>query len=295
MINVFIPNGATAIEIIKTPEEMTRWSDHYHRRGLSVSFVPTMGFLHEGHLALMKEGKRTGDKLVISIFVNPTQFGPGEDFDTYPRDLERDLKLAGDVGVDVVFTPAAGDLYPSGFDTFIDQEKLPNHLCGLSRTGHFKGMMTIVAKLFNIVRPDTAVFGQKDFQQLAIIRRMVADLNFNIQIIGHPIVRETDGLAMSSRNARLAHDQRNTARCLVAALEQARSRVRNSETRAEVLIREARNFIASHPDTIIDYIKICDPDTLDDVAVIDQRALMALAVKVGATRLIDNIILIPNS
>jgi pantoate--beta-alanine ligase len=270
---------------------MTDWSNRHRREGQTISFVPTMGFLHEGHLSLMKEGKRAGDKLVISIFVNPTQFGPGEDFDSYPSNLERDFKLAEAVGADVAFTPDKTDFYPQGFDTFIDQEKLPNHLCGLSRGGHFRGVMTIVTKLFHVVNPDIAVFGEKDFQQLAIIRRMVKDLNFNIRIIGHPTVREADGLAMSSRNSKLTPAQRTTGLCLVSALKKAQNSLKNKETIAAVIIQNAVDFISSHPDTEIDYIRICDPDTLDDVAEIDRPVVMALAVKVGTTRLIDNMIL----
>jgi pantoate--beta-alanine ligase len=272
---------------------MTNWSTRHHREGDSISFVPTMGFLHEGHLSLMKEGNRQGDKLVISIFVNPTQFGPGEDFDAYPSNLERDFKLARDIGVDVVFTPNTADFYPQEFDTFIDQKKLPNHLCGLSRSGHFQGVMTIVAKLFNVVNPDIAVFGEKDFQQLAIIRRMVKDLNFNIRIIGHPTVRESDGLAMSSRNSKLTPDQRITGLCLINSLKKAQNSLKENVTDAGTLIKNAIEFICSHPDTEIDYIKICDPDTLDDVAEINRPVVMAMAVKVGTTRLIDNMILIP--
>ncbi|MBC2715027.1 MAG: pantoate--beta-alanine ligase [Desulfobacteraceae bacterium] len=282
------------METIQSLKEMTSWSDRLRREGHLISFVPTMGFLHEGHLSLMKEGKRLGDKLVISIFVNPTQFGPGEDFDTYPSDLEKDFKLARDIGVDVIFTPNKADFYPQGFDTFINQEKLPNHLCGLARAGHFQGVMTIVTKLFNVVNPDIAVFGEKDFQQLAIIRRMVKDLNFNIRIIGHPTVRESDGLAMSSRNSKLTPDQRITALSLISSLKKAQNSLKNKENSATALIGNAVEFICSHPDTEIDYIKICDPDTLDDVAEIDRPVVMAMAVKVGTTRLIDNVILNPD-
>ena len=272
---------------------MTNWSNRQRQNGQTISFVPTMGFLHEGHLSLMKEGKRSGDKLIISIFVNPTQFGPGEDFDSYPSNLEKDFKLAEDIGVDVAFTPNKADFYPQGFDTFIDQEKLPNHLCGLTRSGHFQGVMTIVTKLFHVVNPDIAVFGEKDFQQLAIIRRMVKDLNFNIRIIGHPTVREADGLAMSSRNSKLTPAQRITGLCLISTLKKAQNSLKNKETSAAVIIQNAVDFICSHPDTEIDYIKICDPDTLDDVSEIGQPVVMALAVKVGTTRLIDNMILNP--
>jgi pantoate--beta-alanine ligase len=270
---------------------MTDWSERHRREGNVISFIPTMGFLHEGHLSLMKEGLLQGDKLIISIFVNPTQFGPGEDFDAYPCDLERDFQLAEDIGVDVVFTPNKADFYPQGFDTFIDQEQLPNHLCGLSRSGHFQGVMTIVTKLFHVVNPDIAVFGEKDFQQLAIIRRMVKDLNFNIRIIGHPIVRESDGRAKSSRISKLTPAQRITGLCLINSLKKAQSSLKNNKTNAAAIIQDTVEFIGSHPDTEIDYIKICDPDTLDDVDSIDRPVVMAMAVKVGTTRLIDNMIL----
>jgi len=274
---------------------MTNWSDKHHREGNVIAFVPTMGFLHEGHLSLMKEGKRSGDKLIISIFVNPTQFSPEEDFDSYPSDLEKDFKLADKIGADVVFTPNKSDFYPQGFDTFIDQEHLPNHLCGLSRSGHFRGVMTIVTKLFHVVNPDIAVFGQKDFQQLAIIRRMVKDLNFNIRIIGHHTVREADGLAMSSRNSKLTPAHRVTGLCLITALKKAQHSVRQKETNAETIIQNAADYICSHPDTDIDYIKICDSDTLEDVTEINRPVLMAMAVKIGTTRLIDNVTLNPNN
>ena len=274
---------------------MTQWSTRRRQTGGTIAFVPTMGFLHDGHLALMREGKRLCDALVVSIFVNPTQFGPGEDFESYPRNLERDFDLCRKTGADAVFTPAAADLYPEGFDTFILQEHLPNHLCGLSRPGHFQGVMTVVAKLFHIVLPDAAVFGEKDFQQLAVIRRMVRDLNFPIRIIGHPTVRESDGLAMSSRNARLSPEARKTARCLNVALKTAQDRLDRHMRSAPALIREAEAFISSHPDTRIDYIRICDPDTLEDIADIQGPALMALAVKIGGVRLIDNMTLTPKA
>jgi len=274
---------------------MTAMSNRFRQAGKRIAFVPTMGFLHEGHLTLMKEGRRLADKLVISIFVNPTQFGPEEDFSAYPRDFEKDCALADDNGVDIVFTPDAQDLYPKGFDTYIHQERLPGHLCGLSRQGHFNGVMTIVAKLFNIVAPHFAIFGEKDFQQLVVIRRMTKDLNFNIEIVGHPTVREPDGLAMSSRNTKLNSDQRDAALSLITSLRNAKGSIKNKQTDSNQLINDAIELIGSHPETEIDYIKICDPETLDDVSTIDRPVLMALAVRVGETRLIDNIILTPDS
>lgn len=274
---------------------MTLWSDHLRQKAQTIALVPTMGYLHKGHLALMKEGYRLADKVVISIFVNPTQFGPGEDFSSYPRDFDRDCALAKDAGVDIVFTPDAQDIYPQGFDTFISQEKLSGHLCGMSREGHFNGVMTVVAKLFNIVAPHFAIFGEKDFQQLAVIRKMTKDLNFNIQIIGHPTVREPDGLAMSSRNAKLNSEQRTTALSLITSLRKAKKRVKDNTSDPNQLIKDATDLILSYPDTKIDYIKICDSETLEDVSTIDRPVLMALAVKVGETRLIDNMILTPDS
>ncbi len=241
----------------------------------------------------MREGKKHGDRLIISIFVNPTQFGPGEDFAAYPRSLEQDLQLAETAGVDIVFTPEKQDLYPEGFETYITQETLPRHLCGVSRPTHFRGVLTVVAKLFHIVSPHVAVFGEKDYQQLAIIRRMVKDLNFDLEIIGCPTVREPDGLAMSSRNARLTPDQRHFALSLFNALTEAKQLLANGETDADRLIEPMSKMIAAHPENKIDYIRVCDPETLNDVDVINGPVLIALAVKVGEVRLIDNLQWIP--
>jgi len=254
-----------------------------------------MGFFHEGHLALMRRGREISDDLVISLFVNPTQFGPNEDYETYPRDTDRDLALAETVGVDAVFIPSVDDMYPEGFQTYVDQTDLPKHLCGLNRPGHFRGVLTVVAKLFNIIRPDTALFGEKDYQQLAVIRQMVRDLNFNIDIIGVPTVREADGLAMSSRNIHLAPKQREAARSLYKALQSAQERLSKGENRADRLIRAATDRIQQYRDASIDYIKISDLQNLEDVCTIDRRVLMALAVKIGGTRLIDHTILDPEA
>jgi pantoate--beta-alanine ligase len=281
------------MEIIKSVKEMQRWSDQCRKQGQTIVLVPTMGYLHEGHLSLMREGKRLGDKVVVSIFVNPAQFGPGEDLNTYPRDLKRDFHSAESAGVDIIFTPNEWDVYPKGFDTYIDQEKLTLHLCGLSRPGHFKGVMTVVTKLFHMVAPQIAIFGEKDYQQLAIIRRMAKDLNFDIEIKSGPTVREPDGLAMSSRNVKLSSEQRKSALALYQSLQQAQKQLLDGETRSEQLIAEATSLILSHPGTAIDYIHICDPDSLEDITKIDRPVLMVLAVKVGAVRLIDNKILNP--
>jgi len=283
------------MEIIRTVPEMQAASEKMRKAGRTIALVPTMGFLHEGHLSLMEKGLLLADVLVVSIFVNPTQFCPGEDLDQYPRDFENDVKLAGETGVDILFAPEKESLYPQGFDTYVVQEKLPAHLCGLSRPGHFRGVLTIVAKLFNIVKPHVAVFGEKDFQQLAIIRRMVEDLNFDINIVGGPIVREEDGLAMSSRNANLDSEGRKSARIISKSLYAARQLVLAGERRADRIIERAVEMISAEPDAQIDYVNICSPDTLDDIALVDRPALMAVAVKIGGVRLIDNIMLEPGA
>jgi len=239
----------------------------------------------------MRVGRKHADALIISIFVNPTQFGPGEDLDRYPRDMEGDLEKARHVGVDVVFMPPAKEMYPDGFQTHIQVNDLPQHLCGLSRPGHFEGVVTVVAKLFHITRPHMAIFGQKDYQQLTVISRMVMDLNMDIQIIGVPTVRESDGLAMSSRNSYLRPDERLSALSLKKSMDRARKLIEGGETRADTVKDAVRSFILSHPFTKIDYIAFCDPITLEDVNEIEAETLMALAVRVGKTRLIDNCLL----
>jgi pantoate--beta-alanine ligase len=272
---------------------MQEHAEHARRIGKTIVFVPTMGFLHDGHLSLMREGLRHGDHLVVSIFVNPTQFSPGEDFESYPKDLARDVALAKKEGANVIFTPDEKELYSEKFQTYVKLEKLPNHLCGLSRPVHFMGVATIVTKLFNIVKPHVAVFGQKDYQQLVIIRQMARDLNFDIEIVGCPTAREPDGLAMSSRNSYLTPEQRPSALSLYQSLKKAQVLLESGERDAASIIETASNLIRSRSGTAIDYIAICDPETLDDMDIIDRPALMALAVKVGNTRLIDNIILNP--
>ena len=270
---------------------MQQYSDRMRCLDKTIAFVPTMGYLHEGHLSLIRKGREIGDSLVVSIFVNPIQFAPGEDFEDYPRDLERDLELARKNGADVVFTPDDKELYSSGFQTNVNLKELPNRLCGISRPTFFSGVATVVAKLFNIVKPHFAIFGQKDYQQLVIIRQMVSDLNFDIEIIGAETVREHDGLAMSSRNVYLTSGQRNSALCLYKSLQKAQDLLSGGINDSEKIIDTASEIIKSHKDTEIDYIAICDPQTLVDIKKIDGQALMALAVKVGKTRLIDNMIL----
>ncbi|MGA8181383.1 MAG: pantoate--beta-alanine ligase [Desulfobacterales bacterium] len=281
------------MEIITVINNMQARSDNMRGDGKTIVFVPTMGFLHEGHLSLVREGQKYGDDLVVSIFVNPAQFGPGEDLETYPRDFERDLELLRKEGVDAVFAPDARQIYGENFQTFVELEKLPKHLCGLSRPVFFKGVATVVTKLFNIVKPHAAIFGEKDYQQLTIIRQMVRDLNFDINIVGARTVREADGLAMSSRNIYLNPKQRMSALSLNRSLIKAQELVENGLFDTAEIIDEAANMIRSQPETEIDYIVICDPETLDDIKTIDRPARMALAVKVGKARLIDNMLLKP--
>ena len=281
------------IEILAAVKDMQKRSDKMRCQGKTIVFVPTMGFLHEGHLSLIKEGKKHGDDMVVSIFVNPTQFGPSEDLETYPRNMERDLDLLRKEGVNAVFTPDADEIYGEKYQTYVELEKLPNHLCGLSRPVFLKGVATVVTKLFNIVKPHVTIFGQKDFQQLTVIRQMVRDLNFDIEVVGAPTVRESGGLAMSSRNTYLTPDQRISALSLNKSLQNAQTLVENGLRDADKIIDTAAELIRSHPETEIDYITICDPETLDDMKTIDRPALMALAVNIGKARLIDNMILKP--
>ena len=259
--------------------------------GKTIAFVPTMGCLHEGHLTLMREARKHGDVLVISIFVNPTQFGPAEDYETYPRDLNRDASLAERVGVNIIFAPEAEAMYDKAYQTYVDLEALPRRLCGLSRPDHFRGVATVVTKLFNIVKPNVAIFGTKDYQQLVIIRRMVRDLNLDIRVIGVPVVREDHGLAMSSRNTYLSENERHSALTLFQSLKQAQESVAQGIRGAGQLIQAASELIGSYPYTKIDYIALCDPETLENVDRVEGPTLMALAVWVGKTRLIDNTIL----
>ena len=272
---------------------MQHRSQALRRQGRTVAFVPTMGFLHEGHLALMREGRKLADVLVASIYVNPTQFAPGEDFETYPRDMEKDCRLAETIPVDILFTPDDRAIYGDGCQTFVTPQRLADCMCGLSRPIFFRGVATVVTKLFNIVSPHVAIFGEKDYQQLTIIRRMVKDLNFAVEIVGVPTVREPDGLAMSSRNAYLRPHQRQAALSLNQSLRQAQERVANGETSADQIIAMAADMIGTYPETEIDYIVIVDSETLETVTVIDRPVRMALAVKVGTTRLIDNMPLTP--
>lgn len=276
------------MEIIKTIDHMQQASDAIRMGGESLALVPTMGFLHEGHLTLMRAAKDHCERLVVSLFVNPTQFGPNEDFEAYPRDTRGDLKKAEDAGADIVFMPSAKEMYPKGAQTSVVVKDLPRHLCGLSRSGHFDGVTTVVAKLFHIVKPHAAVFGQKDYQQLAVISRMVMDLDMDIRIIGVPTVREIDGLAMSSRNSYLKPEERRSALSLKKSLDLAQRLFHEGEKNARKVKDFVRSHILEHPHTEIDYLALCDPVTLEDVDTLTDGTLMALAVRVGKTRLIDN-------
>jgi pantoate--beta-alanine ligase len=279
------------MEIIVQSKEMQRRAEQQRRAGMTIAFVPTMGFLHEGHLSLMREGRKRGDCLVASIFVNPTQFGPAEDYDRYPRDLKQDLKLVQGVGVDICFTPSVAEIYPDGFQTYVEVEQVTRNLCGISRPSHFRGVTTVVAKLFNIVKPHLAFFGQKDYQQLIVIKRMVKDLNMDIEVIGVPTVRESDGLAMSSRNAFLNPKKRKEAARLHRSLLRGKELFAQGERSAATILHEVRRIIEEDQAAVIDYVKICDAHTLEDIEELKGEAVIALAVKMGKTRLIDNIIL----
>lgn len=279
------------MRVIESIKEMQSHCESLRLSGKRISFVPTMGYFHEGHLSLMREARRTADHVVVSIYVNPTQFGPKEDFSKYPRDFDRDAAMAKSVGVDVIFFPSNQDMYPGGYQTYVDVEQVTKNLCGMSRPGHFRGVTTICCKLFNIVKPHSAIFGKKDFQQLAAIKRMVADLNLDLEIVGLPTYRELDGLAMSSRNVYLSKEERSSALALVGALKLAQKLYAEGERNAVKIIKQAEKVIKNEPFTNIDYIKICDTATLEDVNEIKNEVVMALAVKVGKTRLIDNSVL----
>lgn len=277
--------------VIESIREMQEWSERERCAGKRIAFVPTMGFLHEGHLELVRDGRKRGDRLVVSIFVNPAQFGPKEDFSAYPRDFERDHRLLGMERVDVLFHPIGAAMYPEGHQTYVEVERLSPLLCGAFRPGHFRGVATVLVKLFHIVRPHLVILGAKDYQQLQIARRMVKDLNFDIEVIGYPTVREKDGLAMSSRNAYLNEEERKAALSLYRSLKNAESLVRGGEMRSRRLIDAVRAEIEKEPLARLEYARVCHPESLDDVEEIEGEAVLALAVRVGKARLIDNTLL----
>jgi pantoate--beta-alanine ligase len=278
------------MEVIESISEMKNLVKEWKRRGLSIGFVPTMGYLHEGHLALVRKVKELSDRVVVSIFVNPIQFAPGEDYQRYPRDLERDKALLEKEGIDVLFSPKAQEMYPPGFQTYVEVKELSSGLCGRYRAGHFVGVATVVLKLFNIVQPDIAVFGEKDYQQLKVIQRMVQDLNLDVKIIPHPTVREEDGLAMSSRNTYLSPEERRSAIALYKALNLAEELINQGERRVATL---KEKLIESYPYTKVQYIEFVHPENLKEVERVDEPTLLALAVFVGKARLIDNKIIVP--
>lgn len=262
--------------------------------GRTLGFVPTMGALHEGHLSLVRASKARCDVTAVSIFVNPLQFGPSEDLAKYPRTLERDAQLLEELGVDLLFTPGVDEMYPSGAKTYVLVNELSDKLDGASRPGHFRGVATVVAKLFEIVRPDYAFFGQKDAAQIAVLRKMVTDLNLDVEMVVCPIVRENDGLAMSSRNTYLSPEERQQALVLNRSLRRVQSAVEAGELHAATLIEIGKQVIATEPGARLDYFAIVDPDTLDPVTDLSRGALIAVAAYVGLTRLIDNIVVAAN-
>jgi len=278
------------MKIIKSIKKMQQLANNVRKHDKTIGFVPTMGCLHEGHLSLVKQAKLDTDITVMSVFVNPAQFGPKEDFKKYPRNFKKDCYLAKKSGVDVVFYPSENLMYPKGFQTYIEVVNLSKYLCGKSRPGHFKGVATVVTKLFNIVKPDIAYFGQKDAQQARIIRQMASDLNMDLKIKTMPIVRERNGLAMSSRNAYLSPTQRKDALVLKNALQKAKDMINSDEIDVGKIKKQICHIINSVPSLKIDYVSVVNADTLEDIEIIKGRVLMALAVKIGRTRLIDNVI-----
>ncbi|MFK5926385.1 MAG: pantoate--beta-alanine ligase [Desulfuromusa sp.] len=283
------------MDIIRSVSEMQQRVASAQIAGATISFVPTMGFLHQGHVSLLEEGRKQGDLLILSIFVNPTQFGQGEDFEDYPRDFQQDSELAHQAGVDIIFAPTAAEMYPQGYATYVDVEGITETLCGASRPGHFRGVCTVVSKLFNIIHPQVAFFGNKDFQQLAVIKRMTLDMNMPVEILGLPIFREADGLALSSRNVYLTPDQRRQALILSQSLEKAKQLVTSGETDCAEIISQLEKNISKVPDARIDYIQICHQLSLQDQTHIDANSVLLLAVYIGKTRLIDNGFLVPEN
>ena len=259
--------------------------------GKTIGLVPTMGYLHQGHLSLVRESLHQADQTVVSIFVNPTQFGPAEDYHQYPRDLKRDAKILEKEGVDFIFAPEVKEMYPEGYKTYVQVEKLQDRLCGRSRSGHFRGVCTVVLKLFNIVKPDLAFFGQKDAQQAIILKKMVKDLDLDVRIKVLPIVRDKDGLALSSRNTYLNPDQRKAALSLSRSLKMAEEMIKKGERKAEKIIKRIKEIIEKEPLARLDYAEIVELEELNPVTKIDQDVLIALAVFIDRVRLIDNTII----
>jgi pantoate--beta-alanine ligase len=277
------------VKIVKSVAGMKALAREWRGEGKRIGFVPTMGYLHEGHLSLVRESRKRTDVTVVSIFVNPTQFGPAEDFKKYPRDLEKDSAYLKKAGVDGLFYPAAAEIYPPGYRTYVEVHGLQDKLCGKSRPGHFRGVATVVLKLFDIVAPDQAFFGAKDAQQVLIIRRMAADLDLDVEVVTCPLVREPDGLALSSRNAYLSPEERKAALVLSISLRWAERAIAAGERDAAKVVAGIRSVIEPEPLARIDYVEAVDPESLEPVAEIRRDVLIALAVFVGSTRLIDNV------
>ena len=278
------------MEVIQTIKEMKEFSSRTRREGKTIALVPTMGYFHEGHLSLMREGRKQGDLLVISLFINPTQFSPNEDFKNYPKDFEGDRKMAEEVGVDVFFAPDASDMYPPDHQTIVRVEKVTQSLCGKSRPTHFQGVATVVLMLFEIVTPHVAIFGEKDYQQLVTIQQMVRDLHMSVEVVGMPTVREADGLAMSSRNTHLLPEERKAASSLYRSLQKAKELLQKGERKTDRILQEMKGILQSEPLVRIDYVQICDAYTLQDLDRIEGDVVVALAAYLGKTRLIDNLV-----
>ncbi|WPX08109.1 pantoate--beta-alanine ligase [Anaerocellum danielii] len=276
--------------VVEKIQEMKEIVKRLKKEGKSVGFVPTMGYLHEGHLSLVRFSKQQNDITVMSIFVNPIQFGPNEDYDRYPRDFERDKRLAEKEGVDYIFNPSVKEMYPEDFKTVVSVKKITEIMCGKSRPGHFDGVATVVLKLFNIVNPDRAYFGQKDAQQLAVIKQMVKDLNLDVEIIPCPIVREQDGLAMSSRNVYLSEEERKSATVLYRALNLAKEMIEKGEKDVSTIKKAMEEMILKEKYTEIDYIEFVNNETFEIISKVEGKVLIALAVFIGKARLIDNIV-----
>jgi len=279
--------------VLETVKEMKEYARKVRKEGKKIGFVPTMGYLHDGHLSLVRKARNESDLVVVSVFVNPTQFGPNEDYDRYPRDLKRDLKILKEEKVDVAFVPSVGEMYPAGYSTYVYVERLSSILCGRSRPGHFRGVATVVLKLFNIVMPTRAYFGQKDAQQFRIIRKMVEDLNLDVELVECPIIREEDGLAMSSRNLYLSPEERKQAVALYESLKLAQELYDSGERNVDKIKNAMRRKIAKYPLVRIDYIEVVTEDTLESTKYMEENReyIVAVAAYLGKARLIDNIIL----
>ena len=286
------PSDAASSEpaLVRTVSEMHRMADAFRSSGLRIGLVPTMGYFHDGHLSLIRLARGLSDRVVVSIFVNPIQFGPTEDLSRYPRDFDSDLDRVRAEHGHVVYAPAAEEMYPEGHATYVDVDRLTDHLCGASRPGHFRGVSTVVTKLFAAVKPHVAVFGQKDGQQVGVIRRMVRDLNLDVEICTAPTVRERDGLAMSSRNVFLTTEQREHAPVLFQALQEAAGRVEAGETRGDAIRQLLQDRIGSRPTADVEYAEVVDADDFQPVDDLSGRLMLAVAVRFGDTRLIDNVL-----